>query len=101
MRVRTFLAVAGVATLLAGSPVEAQLAMAGEAGVVMGQVGIIASDLDAQRVLGRARRDACTERPPSDDQVPRRLRNAEAGGADGRDGWIYDQPHRVQRSADV
>ena len=27
MRVRTFLAVAGVATCLAGSPVEAQLAM--------------------------------------------------------------------------
>jgi len=51
MRVRTFLAVAGVATCLTGSTVEAQLAMAGEAGVVMGQVGIIASDLDAQRAF--------------------------------------------------
>jgi len=49
MRVRTFLAVAGVAACLAGSPVEAQLAMAGEAGVVMGQVGIIASDLEDAR----------------------------------------------------
>ena len=51
MRVRTFLAAAGVATCLTGSPVEAQLAMAGEAGVVMGQVGIIASDLEAQRAF--------------------------------------------------
>ncbi len=51
MRIRTFLTVAGVATCLAGSPVAAQLAMAGEAGVVMGQVGIIASDLDAQRAF--------------------------------------------------
>lgn len=51
MRVRTFLAAAGVATCLTGSTVEAQLAMAGEAGVVMGQVGIIASDLEAQRAF--------------------------------------------------
>ena len=51
MRVQTFLMVAGVATCLAGSPLAAQLAMAGEAGVVMGQLGIIASDLDAQRAF--------------------------------------------------
>ena len=40
MRVPRSLAVVGMAACLAGSSVEAQLAMPGEAGVVMGHVGL-------------------------------------------------------------
>jgi len=49
MRVRSLLAVIGVAAGLVGSRAQAQLAMPGEAGVVMGQVGLVVSDLDAQK----------------------------------------------------
>jgi len=49
MRARSLLAVVGVAAGLVGSRAEAQLAMPGEAGVVMGQVGLVVSDLDAQK----------------------------------------------------
>ena len=51
MSARSLLAVVGVVAVLVGPPVEAQLATPGEAGVVMGQVGIVASDLDAQKAF--------------------------------------------------
>ena len=51
MRVPRSLAVVGTAACLAGSSVEAQLAMPGEAGVVMGQVGLLVDDVEAQKAF--------------------------------------------------
>jgi hypothetical protein len=50
-RVYGWLALAGAAAYLAAPPAQAQLATAGESGVVMGQVHVRASDMQAQKAF--------------------------------------------------